>query len=262
MARLDVLLVHRGLFPSRERAKEEIIAGHVTVNGKLERRPGRETPESAKIALTAEPLRYVGRGGLKLEKALKTFGISPAGKVCLDCGASTGGFTDCLLQFAAEKVFALDVGSSQLSERLRNDSRVVSMENFNARDLRPEHLSDAPALITVDVSFISLRLVLPALAGVLTEDGNIICLIKPQFEAGRARLGKGGVIRDRAVHAQVLGELTEFFPSLGLSLQGLTWSPIRGGEGNLEFLCCLGRGGTSFRPEIPKIVEEAHRELR
>ncbi len=255
--RLDVLLVRRGLFSSRERAKAEIRAGHVLVEGSPELRPGRECPEDAAIALTGDTLRYVSRGGLKLEKALEEFGIDPAGRVCLDCGASTGGFTDCLLQHGAERVYALDVGSSQLAETLRADSRVLSMEHFNARDLKPEDLPERPSLITVDVSFISLRLVLPALAAVLAPEAELVCLIKPQFEAGRGRLGKGGVVRDSRVHREVLEELLAFFPVLGLSVHGLIRSPILGSEGNLEFLCHLRPGAGGAVPELRSIVEES-----
>ncbi len=260
--RLDVLLVRRGLFPSRERAKAEILAGHILLDGAVELRPGRECPEDAGIAVTGETLPYVSRGGRKLERALEVFGVDPRGRVCLDCGASTGGFTDCLLQRGAERVYALDVGSSQLAPSLRADRRVVSMERFNVRDLKPGDLPEQPSLVTVDVSFISLRLVLPAIAGVLPPDGELICLIKPQFEAGRARLGKRGVVRDRETQRQVLEELLAFFPALGLYPRGLTWSPIPGAEGNVEFLCHLRRSPGGSVPEPRMIVEEARCRLK
>ncbi len=260
--RLDVLLVRRGLFPSRERAKAEIRAGHVLVDGLIELRPGRECPEDAGVAVAGEVLPYVSRGGRKLEKALDVFGIDPKGRICLDCGASTGGFTDCLLQRGAGKVYALDVGSSQLAPSLREDPRVVGMERFNARDLKPGDLPEQPSLVTVDVSFISLRLVLPAIGSVLSPEGEIVCLIKPQFEAGKARLGKRGVVRDRETQRQVLEELLDFFPALGLYPQALTWSPLLGPEGNVEFLCHLRRSPGGALPEPRRIVEEAQCSLK
>lgn len=260
--RLDALLVRSGLCSGRERAKEAIRAGLVFVDGVKETKPSRELEETALLELRGEGQKYVSRGGLKLEKALEAFDVDPTGQVCLDCGASTGGFTDCLLQHGAARVYALDVGSAQLAPSLLADARVVSMEHFNARDLRPEDLPETPGLIVADVSFISLRLVLPALARVLGPAGEIVCLIKPQFEAGRERLGKGGIVRDRAVHRQVLEELLAFFPLLGLFPAGLTWSPVSGGDGNLEFLCVLRREPGSFRPEVERIVEEAYRELK
>ena len=260
--RLDLLLVRRGLCSGRERAKEEIRGGHVLVDGKAETRPSRDVPEEAKLQLVGEPLRYVSRGGLKLEKALDAFDIRPEGKTCMDCGASTGGFTDCLLQHGALRVYSLDVGSGQLADKLRADARVISMENFNVRELQPGDLPEAPELAVVDVSFISLRLILPAVSRVLTLEGEIVCLIKPQFEAGKARVGKKGVVRDAAVHLQVLEELFLFFPTLGFSPVGLTWSPIRGPEGNIEYLCHLRRQPAASRPDIRRCVEEAYDTLK
>lgn len=260
--RLDVLLVRKGISSSRERAKAAILAGQVFVNGRAELRPGRECEENAELEIRGEVLRYVSRGGLKLEKALAAFGVDPAGRVCLDCGASTGGFTDCLLQNGASRVYALDVGTAQLAESLRSDPRVVSMEHKNARDLRPEELPEAPSLVVIDVSFISLRLVLPPVRRVLPPEGEIICLIKPQFEAGRARLGKGGVVRDAAVQRQVLEEIVAFTPALGLWPVHLTWSPIRGPDGNIEFLCHLRQEAAAAMPDPRQVVEEAHRELK
>ena len=259
--RLDVLLVRRQLCPSRERAKAEIRAGTVFVDGAKAEKPGQLCEEGAALELRGEALRYVSRGGLKLERALTEFAISPAGKFCLDCGASTGGFTDCMLQNGARLVCALDVGTNQLAESLRSDGRVIVMEQFNARNLRAEDLPAAPEFITADVSFISLRLILPALAGVLAADGDVVVLVKPQFEAGRERLGKNGVVRDPETHRQVLSELLEFFPSLGLYPQDLTWSPIRGPEGNIEYLCHLRRENAGYQPDIPSLVAEAHRVL-
>ena len=213
--RLDLVLVRRGLCSGRERAKEEIRAGHVLVDGKTETRPGREVAEDIPLRLEGETLRYVSRGGLKLEKALQVFAVDPKGKICLDCGASTGGFTDCLLQNGAARVYALDVGSGQLAEKLRGEARVVSMEKFNVRELRPGDLPETPELAVVDVSFISLRLVLPAVSGVLVPEGEILCLVKPQFEAGKARVGKKGVVRGADIHREILEELFLFFPTLG-----------------------------------------------
>ena len=260
--RLDILLVRQGLCPSRERAKSEIRSGNVYVNGVRADKPGLTCEEAAKLELRGEILRYVSRGGLKIEKALEVFGLSPEGKVCLDCGASTGGFTDCMLQNGARKVYALDVGTAQLAEKLRTDSRVVCMEHFNARELKPSDLDEAPELITADVSFISLRLILPALEGVLAPGGDLAVLLKPQLEAGRERLGKNGVVRDPSVHRAVLEELLLFFPTIGLWPQGLSWSPIRGPEGNIEYLCHLRREDAGFVPDIPAIVSEAHGKLK
>lgn len=260
--RLDLLLVKKGLCSGRERAKEEIRAGHVWINGVPETRASRDLPVEADVQLTSEPLRYVSRGGLKLEKALDEFRIIPAGRICVDCGASTGGFTDCLLQRGAARVYALDVGSGQLSEKLRADPRVVSMEKFNVRELAPRDLPDVPELAVIDVSFISLRLILPAVVHTLAENGEVVCLIKPQFEAGRNRVGKKGVVREKAVHFQVLDELFLFFPTIGLFPEHLTWSPIRGPEGNIEYLCHLRRIPTGEPPDLRKVVEEAHNALK
>lgn len=252
--RLDILLCARGLTASRTKAREEILNGHVTVAGKCVTKPGEKVPENAEICLSGEQLRYVSRGGLKLERALACFQVEPADRVALDCGASTGGFTDCLLQNGARHVYALDVGTDQLAASLRADPRVTVMEQFNARQLRPEDLGELPSLVTSDVSFISLRLILPALARVLTENGDLICLIKPQFEAGRERLGKNGVIRNPGVHREVLRELLAFFPEAGLYPAGLTWSPIRGPEGNLEYLCHLRKTESGFEPDPDAVV--------
>lgn len=260
--RLDVLLVSRGLCPSRERAKREIRAGNVYVNGGKADKAGMICEDSAALEIKGEALRYVSRGGLKLEKALQVFSLSPEGAICLDCGASTGGFTDCMLLNGAKKVYALDVGTGQLADKLRTDSRVVCMERFNARELRPDDLQEAPGFITADVSFISLRLILPPLERVLAPGGDIMVLIKPQFEAGRERLGKNGVVKDPAVHKAVLEELRLFFPTIGLYPQGLSWSPVRGPEGNIEYLCHLRREDAGFQPDIPALVAEAHRELK
>jgi 23S rRNA (cytidine1920-2'-O)/16S rRNA (cytidine1409-2'-O)-methyltransferase len=260
--RLDLLLVRRGLCSGRERAKEAVRAGQVLVDGIVERKPGRELPEDIPLRLEGETLRYVSRGGLKLEKALEDFGIRPEGKICVDCGASTGGFTDCLLQNGAARVYALDVGSGQLAEKLRSDPRVVSREKCNVRELQPGDLPETPELAVIDVSFISLRLVLPAVSGILAPEGEIVCLIKPQFEAGRTRVGKKGVVRDASIHIEILEELFLFFPTLGLYPVKLSWSPIRGPEGNLEYLCHLRRQPAEIPPLPRAVVEEAHKALK
>lgn len=260
--RLDLLLVRRGLCSGRERAKEEIRAGHVLVDGKAETRPAMDVAEDVPIRLEGEILPYVSRGGLKLEKALEVFRVDPAGKTCVDCGASTGGFTDCLLQKGAARVYALDVGSGQLADKLRSDPRVVSMEKFNVRELQPGDLPEAPDLAVIDVSFISLRLILPPVSRVLEPDGEVLCLIKPQFEAGKAHVGKKGVVRDSAVHCRVLEELLPFFPTVGLWPVGLSWSPICGPEGNIEYLCHLRRQPAEARLEPRRIVEEAYKALK
>ena len=260
--RLDLWLVRRGLCSGRERAKEAIRAGQVLVDGSPEVRPARDVAEDALVQLRGETLRYVSRGGLKLEKALAVFEVSPEGKICLDCGASTGGFTDCLLQNGAARVYALDVGSGQLAEKLRSDPRVVNMERFNVRELQPGDLPEKPQLAVADVSFISLRLILPAVSRAIAPEGEILCLIKPQFEAGRSRVGKKGVVRDSAVHREILEELFLFFPTLGLYPAGLSWSPIRGPEGNIEYLCHLRREPAALPPDPRRVVEEAQNALK
>lgn len=259
--RLDVLLTRRGLCPSRERAKAEILAGHVLVNGAPADKPGLLCEEQADLHLHGAVLQYVGRGGLKLEKALEVFSIHPEGRVCLDCGASTGGFTDCLLQRSAALVYAVDVGSGQLAAELREHPRVRNMEQTDIRLLQPEALEATPSLAVVDVSFISLRLVLPSVRRLLEAEGEAVCLIKPQFEAGKSAVGKRGVVRDESVHRLVLEELLAAVPDFGLFPRGLSWSPVRGGEGNLEFLCHLTCGGESAKLDIAGIVRAAHKEL-
>jgi len=261
-ARLDLLLVKRGLAGSRERAKQLIQSGAVFVDGRCADKPGAVYDETVALDLRGEMMPFVSRGGLKLEKALSVFGIDPSGLVCLDCGASTGGFTDCLLQHGAEKVYAVDVGFGQLAEKLRQDPRVLSLEKTNVRYLTRKEIPEVPDLVTVDVSFISLRMVLPALYA-LTEPGSrLICLIKPQFEAGRENVGKKGVVRDRNVHAQVLTAFCRYAEETGFSVQDMTFSPVRGPEGNIEYLGYLQRDGVS-RTEIDvrKLAESSHLEL-
>lgn len=236
--RLDVLLVRRGLCPSREKAQRLIMAGEVFSNG--------TRMEKASQALAADvPLevrgaaRYVGRGGMKLEHALGHFAVDPTGKTCLDVGASTGGFTDCLLQHGAAKVIALDVGHGQLDWKIRSDPRVVVMEHCNARHLKPGDLPENPAIAAIDVSFISLTLVLPPVAHLLTDGGVILALIKPQFELGRSEVGRGGVVRDAAAHARAVDKIRDFAIAQGWTWGGASESPITGAEGNREFLCAI-----------------------
>ncbi len=241
--RLDVLLVERGLAPSRERAKRCIMAGLVYVDGQKEDKAGSLFPREAVISVRGTELRYVSRGGLKLEKALSCFALSLEGKVCIDIGASTGGFTDCMLQNGASRVYAIDVGHGQLDWKLRNDERVVVMEKRNIRYVRPQDIGEAADFISIDVSFIGLRLVLPVAADLLSERGEMVCLIKPQFEAGREQVGKKGVVRDPDVHRSVIEGIIAFSEESGFSVRGLDYSPIRGPEGNIEYLLWLSKGG-------------------
>jgi len=243
--RLDTLLVERGWFSSRSRARAAILAGKVRVDGRLVDKAGEPVDPEARIEVAGDPIPYVSRGGLKLEHALKEFALAAAvaGATCADIGASTGGFTDCLLQHGARRVYAIDVGYGQLAWRLRQDERVVVMERTNARHLREGDLPEAVDLVTVDVSFISLRLILPAAVRLLVPGGGVIALVKPQFEAGPADVGKGGVVRDPAVHRRVLHEVTAAAEDLGLDLLGLTASPILGADGNREFLALWRAAG-------------------
>ncbi|MCS7207101.1 MAG: TlyA family RNA methyltransferase [Dehalococcoidia bacterium] len=234
--RLDTLLVERGLAPTREKAQALVLAGQVLVDGQPARKPGQTVDPSAHVEVLA-PLPYVSRGGIKLAHALDTFRISVEGKVCLDVGASTGGFTDCLLQRGARRVYAVDVGRGQLDLRLRRDPRVVVMEGVNAR--YPFPLPEPVDLITVDVSFISLRLVLPSVARHLGRGGTVLCLVKPQFEAPRQKVGKGGVVRDPTVHAQAIASVAVWAIGQGWRVRGITPSPILGDKGNREFFLWL-----------------------
>ena len=256
--RLDQLVFDLGLAPSRERAKTTIMAGLVLVNGQRVDKPGTAVDPAAEIRLKGEVLPYVSRGGRKLEKALQVFPVSPAGRCCLDCGASTGGFTDVLLQNGAAKVWAVDVGYGQLDWKLRSDSRVISLERTNVRYLSREQIPDSPSLAVMDLSFISLELVFPAVAALLPEGADLICLIKPQFEAGREKVGKKGVVRDPAVHLEVLERFLRFAPEHGLAPQGLDFSPIKGPEGNIEYLGWLVKGGTPVPQDPAAVVAASH----
>jgi 23S rRNA (cytidine1920-2'-O)/16S rRNA (cytidine1409-2'-O)-methyltransferase len=243
--RVDRLLVERGLAPTRTRAQALVMAGRVLVGHRRVEKASESFPPDAPLRVRGgdDPAaRYVGRGGLKLEKALTEFHVSPAGLVCLDVGASTGGFTDCLLQHGASRVVAVDVGHNQIDWRLRTDPRVEVREGVNARHLRPEDFAERFDLITMDVSFISATKVLPALAGLLKEGGRLIVLVKPQFEVGKGEVGKGGVVRDPAQHARVVEEVNAAARALGLGLVGVTDSPITGADGNREFLALYERG--------------------
>ena len=231
--RLDVLLVVRGLAESRSRAQAVIMAGEVYVNGQKADKAGMDVPLEAEVEVRGNVCPYVSRGGLKLEKALRDFGVDPTGYVCSDSGASTGGFTDCLLQQGASKVFAIDVGYGQLAWKIRSDPRVVVMERTNIRYVMPEDLGEALDLSVVDVSFISLKIVLPAIQKLLKPTGQVLCLIKPQFEAGKENVGKKGVVRDPAVHEQVLRDFVALAAELGFTLRNLTFSPVKGPEGNI-----------------------------
>ena len=239
--RLDVLLVEKGLAPSREKAKAIIMAGIVYVDGNKEDKAGTTFPENATIEVKGKTLPYVSRGGLKLEKAMQKFPITLSGKVCMDVGSSTGGFTDCMLQNGATKVYAIDVGHGQLAWKLRNDDRVVCMEKTNIRYVVPEDIDELAAFSSIDVSFISLTKVLLPVKNLLTEDGQVVCLIKPQFEAGREKVGKKGVVRDRAVHEEVIRMVMDYAVSIDFYPLALDFSPVKGPEGNIEYLLFLSK---------------------
>ena len=261
--RLDVLLVERGLAESRQKAQAVIMAGHVFVAGRRSDKPGTAVANDAAIEVRGAALRYVSRGGLKLEKAMQTWPITLAGKTCADIGASTGGFTDCMLQNGAEKVYAVDVGYGQLDWRLRNDPRVVCLERTNARYLSMEEIPQPLDFASIDVSFISLKLIFPALYHLLRQEGEIACLIKPQFEAGREKVGKKGVVRDSAVHLEVLEHFLEHARDNHLAVLGVTYSPIRGPEGNIEYLGYLRK---SEEPDaaidLRAVVTASHETLK
>ena len=259
--RLDQLLFENGTAGSREKAKAMIMAGDVYVDGVKQTKPGMTVSDSAVIEYRGGKLPFVSRGGYKLQKALDEFRIDPTGTVCLDCGASTGGFTDCLLQRGARRVYAVDVGYGQLAWSLRNDDRVTVMERTNARYLTTDMFPERMDLAVMDLAFISVRLVIPAVLPLLHESGQMICLIKPQFEAGREKVGKKGVVRDPAVHLDVLEKFDEALPGYGLSLAGAAYSPIRGPEGNIEYLVWLRQSGERADIDLKSVVEQSHAEL-
>lgn len=263
--RLDVLLVSRGLAESREKAKAIIMSGNVYVDGQKEDKAGSNFNTEAVIEVRGNTLKYVSRGGLKLEKAMANFDVTLEGKVCMDVGSSTGGFTDCMLQNGAVKVYAVDVGHGQLAWKLRNDERVVCMEKTNIRYVTPEDIADKIDFSSIDVSFISLTKVLGPVKELLSECGQIVCLIKPQFEAGREKVGKHGVVRDSTVHLEVIEKVVDYAISIGFETLNLEFSPVKGPEGNIEYLLHLLKHTEGNYPEIPfdasEIVKKAHETL-
>ncbi len=259
--RLDILLADRGLCPSRERAKTTVMAGLVYVDGQKADKPGQLVGADAALDVREDGVGFVSRGGLKLQKALDDFAIDVSGRAALDCGASTGGFTDCLLKRGARRVWAIDVGYGQLAWNLRNDPRVTCMERFNVRHLTPEHLDERPDLAVIDVSFISLGLVLPVVAQTLDRRREIVCLVKPQFEAGRERVGKNGVVRDAAVHRDVLDAFCAMVERSGLFVRGVTFSPVKGPKGNIEFLAHAHALPGAAPVDLGETVRSAHEAL-
>lgn len=269
--RLDVLLVKRNLAESREKAKALIMSGIVYVNGQKEDKAGTTFEETAPIEVRGSTLKYVSRGGLKLEKAMDRFGVRLDGKICMDVGASTGGFTDCMLQNGAVKVYSVDVGHGQLAWKLRNDERVVCMEKTNVRYVTPEDIADPIGFASIDVSFISLTKVLGPVKALLEDNGQIVCLIKPQFEAGREKVGKKGVVREPAIHLEVIDMVIDYALSIGFEALNLEFSPIKGPEGNIEYLLYLQKHPEDQEAEYavrreaaadPKaVVAEAHQTL-
>lgn len=249
--RLDVLLVKRNLAESREKAKAIIMSGSVFVEGQREDKAGSTFHEEVSIEIKGHTLPYVSRGGLKLEKAMKEFDVTMEGKVCTDVGSSTGGFTDCMLQNGAKKVFAIDVGRGQLAWKLRQDERVVCMEKTNIRYVTPEDLGEVIDFSSIDVSFISLTKVLLPIYNYLAEDGEIVALIKPQFEAGREKVGKKGVVREKSTHEEVIEMVTSYAASIGFTIKNLTFSPIKGPEGNIEYLVHLKKITGEEKPDVP-----------
>ena len=264
--RLDVLLVQLGLANSRELAKAYIMAGNVYVDGQKEDKAGTKVAVNADIEVKGSQMKYVSRGGYKLEKAINEFGVQLEGKICLDIGASTGGFTDCMLQNGASKVYAIDVGYGQFAWKLRNDERVVCLEKTNVRYVTHEQVPDEGDFASIDVSFISLTKVLPAVLGVLGPAGQLVCLIKPQFEAGREKVGKKGVVRDINVHREVIEMIVNYVRAQNLGILALDFSPIKGPEGNIEYLIYLDKSQTGMSEEevtarLEEVVAESHKIL-
>lgn len=260
--RLDQLVFDLGLAESRERAKTTVMSGLVFVNGQRADKPGMQVSPDVNVEVKGTALPYVSRGGLKLEKALKVFPIVVNGKVCIDCGASTGGFTDVLLKNGAAKVYSVDVGYGQLAWSLRNDERVVNMERTNIRYISSEQIPEPLDICVMDLSFISVKLVLPAVCALLKDDAQLVCLIKPQFEAGREEVGKKGVVRDKAVHLSVIESVLSFAPTVGMTVMGLDFSPIKGPEGNREYLCYMKKGvHEAGLINAAAVVEASHESL-
>lgn len=263
--RLDVYLAESGLVKSRAAAKELIRSGQITVDGKTAVKPSLDVNGGSEVKIIGEQLRYVGRGGLKLEKAIAEFGLELVGLVCIDIGASTGGFTDCMLQNGAAYVYAVDVGRGQLDGRLINDGRVLNMEKTNILELSAEDFPQSPSFISADVSFVSLKRILPKIKELLPENGCAAVLIKPQFEAGKSNVGKNGIVKNKKVHADVLEDIVSFCFSLGLEVTGLTYSPITGGsgaDGNIEYLACVKHGSSRREYDFGAVVRNAFDELK
>ncbi len=260
--RLDAAVLAAGLAESREKAKAAVMAGLVFVNGQREDKPGTQVKDTDKIEVRGQQLRYVSRGGLKLEKAMEVFPIELKDCVCMDVGASTGGFTDCMLQNGASKVYAIDVGYGQLAWKLRTDERVINLERTNIRHVTCEQIPEPVDFCSIDVSFISLTLVLPVVHELLREGGKLVCLIKPQFEAGKENVGKKGVVRDTAIHAAVIEKIISFLGENGFTVLGADFSPVKGPEGNIEFLACAVKGqGESVSIDANELASTAHKEL-
>ena len=265
--RLDVLLVKRALAESREKAKALIMTGNVFVNGQREDKAGSAFPGDVSIEIKGKPMKYVSRGGYKLEKAVELWQVPLEGKICMDVGSSTGGFTDCMLQNGAVKVYAIDVGTNQLAWKLRQDERVVSMEKTNIRYVTGEDVPESIGFSSIDVAFISLTKVLLPVRELLEERGQVVALVKPQFEAGREKVGKKGVVRDKKVHLEVVERIMEYALEIGFSVLDLSYSPIKGPEGNIEYLLYLERASESqafpdeYRDLAASVVEAAHGEL-
>ncbi|MBR7024862.1 MAG: TlyA family RNA methyltransferase [Selenomonadaceae bacterium] len=260
--RLDVLLTEKNFFDSRARAKAMIMAGKILVNGQKVDKAGTLIPLDAEIKILGEEMPFVSRGGLKLQKALDVFKIILSGKIAADVGASTGGFTDCMLQHGAKKVYAIDVGYGQLAWKLRSNVQVVNMERTNIRNVtRNDFYYGLPEFVSIDVAFISLEKVLPVVFDVLKDSGEVVALIKPQFEAGREHVGKKGVVRDKKIHAAVIEKVLNFATSLGFGISGLDFSPIKGPEGNIEYLAYLTKNFSAADFEILSVVNSAHEEL-
>ena len=264
--RLDVLMVNNGLAASRELAKAYIMAGDVYVDGNKEDKAGTKVDVNANIELRGKVMPYVSRGGYKLEKAMEVFPVTIEGKICMDIGSSTGGFTDCMIQNGASKVYSIDVGYGQLAWKLRNDERVVCMEKTNVRYITEEQVPDKPQFASVDVSFISLTKVIPPALNVMSDDAQLVCLIKPQFEAGREKVGKKGVVRDKKVHEEVILKIIDFAFEIGLNVIGIDFSPIKGPEGNIEYLIHLEKsdaetGQITGYADTEKTVDDAFNTL-
>ena len=259
--RLDVLLTDKKIFDSRARAKAMIMAGKILVDGQRVDKAGTAVDVDAEIRVLGEELPFVSRGGLKLQKALDVFKIILSGKIAVDVGASTGGFTDCMLQHGAAKVYAIDVGYGQLAWKLRSNVQVVNMERTNIRNVTRADFFDELDFATIDVAFISLEKVLPIVFDVLKPSGEVVALIKPQFEAGREHVGKHGVVRDKKIHAAVIERILNFAAEIGFAVKGLSFSPVKGPEGNIEYLAYLSKIGAAVSVEILSVVEAAHGEL-